>query len=78
MPRKPWVTSRPVLAPFSSSSALVPTVVPWQKNEMSPAETPWSVSSLIFVEKHEIGKRAAGIHGNSILGHGLNRLALNF
>jgi hypothetical protein len=31
MPRKPWVTSNPVLAPFSSSSALVPTVVPWQK-----------------------------------------------
>src|ERR1051325_1251684 len=46
MPRNPSVTSRPVRAPFSSSSAFVPTVVPWEKKEMSFAATPCASSSF--------------------------------
>src|ERR1700686_4737757 len=44
MPRKPSVTRRPVLTPLPSRSALVPTVVPWQKKPMSAAATPLASS----------------------------------
>src|SRR6266436_615066 len=40
MPRNPSVTRRPVRTPLRSSSALVPTVVPWQKNVLSSGRTP--------------------------------------
>ena len=32
----------------------------------------------VFVKKNKIGKRSAGVYGNSILGHSLFRLPLNF
>src|SRR5579871_869835 len=47
MPRNPSVTRRPVRTPLRSSSAFVPTVVPWQKNTTSSERTPSARSASI-------------------------------
>src|SRR5262252_9521591 len=58
MPRNPSVTRRAVLTPLPSSSALVPTVVPWQKNEMSSAQMPSALSVSIPLRMARDGSSA--------------------
>ena len=65
MPRNPSVTSRPVTAPFSSSRALVPTVVPWEKKLTSPAGTPWSSSS--WTPFSTAWKGSLGVEGTLVM-----------
>src|SRR5262252_7814751 len=65
MQRNPSVTRRPVRTPLCSSSALVPTVVPWQKNEISSALTPSTLSASIPSRMARDG--SSGVAGSLVI-----------
>src|SRR5262249_22746018 len=62
MPRNPSVTNKLVLAPLPSSSALVPTVVPWQKYPISARAPAVAKSSPIPAEIAREG--SSGVDGS--------------
>ena len=64
MPANPSVTSSAVLTPLPSSSALVPTVVPWQRKAMSAARMP--PASSVSIPSTMAREGSSGVLGSLV------------